>query len=198
MPIVETGKTLIEKLTTWARPSTDDLAQALIKRKPHTLSFEDDGVIPNHPSWPLIIYKTPVRLLPAYDPAAIFEVLFASNKWGKSWRNGIYPYVHYHSRIHEVLGIASGEATVQFGGNRGRPLKIKAGDVSILPAGTGHKLLNASSDFLVVGAYPPQGTYDLCTTSEDHDRALATIPHVVRPECDPVYGAHGPLLKIWR
>src|SRR4029077_14675151 len=139
---------------------------------PHSLNFKDDGVIPNHPSWPLIIYKSPVRLVSAFDPAAVFEDLFASNKWGSSWRNGIYPYVHYHSRIHEVLGVASGEARVQFGGNRGRFITMRAGDVAILPADTGHKCLQASADFLVVGDYPPDGEYDLCKTSEDHENAL--------------------------
>jgi uncharacterized protein YjlB len=129
----------------------------------------------------------------------VFEVLFESNGWGDSWRNGIYDYVHYHSRIHEVLGIARGHAKVQFGGPRGRTLALKAGDVAILPAGTGHQCLAAGKGFLVVGAYPPFGTYDECrTSSEEHARALASIPKVGRPRKDPVYGKDGPLLQVWR
>jgi uncharacterized protein YjlB len=127
----------------------------------------------------------------------VFEELFESNGWGDSWRDGIYDYVHYHSRIHEVLGMARGEGKVQFGGHRGRIVTLKAGDVAVLPAGTGHQRLSAGKDFLVIGAYPPSGKYDECTSSEDHKRALTTIPKVRRPRKDPVYGTKGPLLRAW-
>ena len=69
--------------------------------------------------------------------------------------------------------------------------------MAILPAGTGHKRLNASDDLLVVGAYPPTGTYDLCTRSEDYARAKLSIPKVTRPQSDPVYGPRGPLVRHW-
>ena len=45
-----------------------------------------------------------------HDPAAVMEDLFEANSWGDTWRDGIYSYVHYHSRIDEVLGIARGRA----------------------------------------------------------------------------------------
>jgi uncharacterized protein YjlB len=132
------------------------------------------------------------------DPAAVFEDLFEANGWSDSWRDGIYNYAHYHSGIHEVLGIARGTGRVQFGGPKGRTLILKAGDVAILPAGTGHQCLKASGDFLVVGAYPPTGTFDICTTPEDRKKALVTIPKVAHPRKDPVYGAKGPLMRTWR
>ena len=106
--------------------------------------------------------------------------------------------MHYHSRIHEVLGIARGNGKVQFGGKRGRILTLKAGDIAILPAGTGHQSFSCSPDFLVVGAYPPSGTYDECTRSEDRERALKTISKTSRPRKDPVFGSRGPLLKSWK
>jgi uncharacterized protein YjlB len=197
MPALETSKKIVEKITGWSRPTQSELATLVRMRKANAFRFRDDGVVPNHPKWPLILYRGAVHLPDSLDPAAVFEDLFESNGWGDSWRNGIYDYVHYHSRIHEVLGVACGRGKVQFGGNRGRTVNLKAGDVAILPAGTGHKGLGASTDFLVIGAYPPSGTYDVCTTSEDHERALKTISKVARPRKDPVYGNRGPLQKLW-
>jgi uncharacterized protein YjlB len=198
MPAVESLKKITEKVTGWRRPADDALGTLVRARKAQSFRFADDGIIPNHPRWPLVLYRGAVRLDEQFDPAAIFEALFDRNGWGDSWRNGIYDYVHYHSRIHEVLGIARGQGKVQFGGLKGRTIPVKAGDIAILPAGTGHQCLSASDDFLVIGAYPPTGTYDECTKSEDHKAALKTIPKVARPRKDPVYGAEGPLLKLWR
>jgi uncharacterized protein YjlB len=198
MPMLEDVKKVAEKMTGWSRPSAKELSGLVRERKANTFRFKDDGIIPNHPAWPLVVYRGAVRFPDKLDPAAVLEDLFESNGWGDSWRDGIYDYVHYHSRIHEVLGIARGHGQVQFGGARGRTLTLKAGDVAILPAGTGHQSMLASKDFLVIGAYPPFGKYDECRKSEDHKRALATIPKVGRPRKDPVYGGKGPLQKNWR
>ncbi len=162
MTVLESVKEKFEKITGSARPSVGDLDAALRPRKANAFWFKDDGVIPNNPKLPLVLYRGPVRLSGKFDPAAIFEELFERNGWGDSWRNGIYDYEHYHARVHEVLGIARGHARVRFGGAKGRALKLKAGDVVILPAGTGHERLSGSEDLLVIGAYPPSGTYDEC------------------------------------
>jgi uncharacterized protein YjlB len=197
MDVVESIKSAVGRLTGANRLTPRDLAAHLRRRKPQTTRFKDDGDIPNNPL-PFCLYGGAVDLADSADPAAIFEQLFAANGWGDSWRNGIYTYVHYHSRIHEVLGIARGHARVRFGGDSGRIVEVKAGDVAVLPAGTGHQCLGASDDFLVVGAYPPSGTYDECRGSPaEHAQALQTIPNVALPRKDPVYGNAGPLLRLW-
>jgi uncharacterized protein YjlB len=198
MPLLEDAKKIAEHITGWQRPDKAQLDQLIRQRKPHRLRFSDDGSVPNHPRWPLLIYRSPVRLSRDLDPAAVFEDLFERNGWGDSWRAGIYDFLHYHSRIHEVLGIARGTVRVHFGGLEGKTLTLKAGDVAILPAGTGHMCVGAR-DLLVVGAYPAAGKYDECRpTRQDHDRAVKTVPKVPRPRRDPVYGAKGPLLRLWR
>src|SRR5215467_6585193 len=87
-------------------------------KAPLTFLFNDDGKVPNNPTLPALIYKGAVDV--TGDAAQAIETLFARNGWGHGqWRNGIYPFVHYHSMIHEALGIAQGRARVQFGGPGG-------------------------------------------------------------------------------
>ena len=198
MPILEDVKEYVQRATGLRRPGKKEAPDLARPRKPRTARFKDDGLIPNHPRWPLVIYRGAVDLGDGHDLAAVMEDLFEANGWGETWRDGIYDYVHYHSRIHEVLGIARGKGRVRFGGNKGRIFTLKAGDVAILPAGTGHQCLSAEKDFLVVGAYPPAGTYDECTEVEDRPKALKTIPKVPVPRKDPVYGGEGALSKLWK
>jgi uncharacterized protein YjlB len=194
----ETAKRTLERLTGIGRPSRREAAAHVRKRKAWPSRFADDGLVPNNPKLPFVHYRHAVNVKDAADPAAVFERLFEDNGWGGSWRNGIYDYVHYHPRTHEVLGIASGKARVRFGGDHGKSIALKAGDVVVLPAGTGHQALSASKDLVVVGAYPPQGKYEEYESSlSEHGRALRMISKVALPKKDPVYGAVGPLRRLW-
>jgi uncharacterized protein YjlB len=199
MDLLEDVKKSTERVTGWRRPSSDQVAALLRRSKRGMFRFRDDGKIPNHPRWPVIVYWSAVQLPRTLDPAAIMEELFESNDWADSWRNGIYDYLHYHSRIHEVLGVARGSAKVRLGGDHGRTFKFSAGDIVILPAGTGHQCLAASKDFLVVGAYPPSGAYDECRPdAHEHGGRVKSVAKVKRPRKDPVFGAKGPLLNLWK
>lgn len=162
-----------------------------------TLTFSDDGDIPNHPAWPMIVYQGVIGADVA-DAALAFEALFARHGWGDGWRNGIYAFPHYHSNAHEVLGIAAGEALVRFGGASGREIKVGTGDAVLLPAGTGHERLTASADLLVIGAYPPGPRCDLKRAGEaDRLQIRQRIGKVTRPAQDPVKGDSGPVLTMW-
>jgi len=163
------------------------------------MTFGDDGIIPNNPGLPLVLYRGAVDLIGSPDPEHLIEQTFATNGWGDMWRNGVYPYVHYHSMIHEAMGFARGRAKVRFGGEKGRDIDIVAGDVVILPAGTGHQGLFQSPDLVVIGAYPPSGKFNLCRgTKAERSEALSSIPKVPPPDTDPVFGLEGPLLTLWR
>jgi uncharacterized protein YjlB len=166
--------------------------------EPLTFLFADDGSIPNNPNLPLLIYRGVIDLAGTPDPETVIEKTFARGGWGEMWRNGIFPYVHYHSRTHEALGIARGRVQVRFGGAQGQVLDLAAGDVAVLPAGTGHQCLWAAPQLCVIGAYPEGGKYDLCRGSKaEHAGAIAAIPKVPTPDSDPVYGKHVPLPRLW-
>ena len=153
--------------------------------EPETFVFADDGSIPNNPKLPFLIYRGVIDLKGNPDPEALVERTFAANEWGEMWRNGIYRYVHYHSTIHEAMGLARGRARVRFGGNAGAEIDLAAGDVCVLPAGTGHQSVWVSHDLTVIGAYPPSGKYDLCRGSKaEQSKALAAIPKV--PQQSPI------------
>jgi uncharacterized protein YjlB len=157
-------------------------------------TFEDDGGIPNS-SLPVLVYHD---IDDARDPAAC-ERLFAGNGWRGAWRNGIFPFHHFHSTAHEVLGIVAGSATVTLGGSHGRQFDVGPGDVLVLPAGTGHCNAGSSGDLLVIGAYPNGMSWDVRHGDPaEHDEVIANIRAVPLPEADPVYGADGPLVSAWR
>jgi len=178
--------------------STVTMQPAKKRAAPITYTFADDGVIPNN-SLPFILYRGGIDLTGSPDPETVIEKAFTANGWGGLWRNGIYPYVHYHAMIHEVMGVARGSAKVRFGGEKGCTLDLVRGDVVILPAGTGHQRLSQSDDLVVIGAYPPSGKYNLCRGSKaDHAKAVAAIPKVPMPTTDPVFGPKGPLLALWQ
>ena len=167
--------------------------------EPETFSFADDGSIPNNPRLPFLLYRGAIDLSGTPDPEGVIEKTFRRHHWGDMWRNGIYPYVHYHSMIHEALGIARGRAKVRFGGAAGQVLDITAGDVVVLPAGTGHQCLWAAPELCVIGAYPKSGKYNLCRGSKaEHAKAIVAIAEVPLPATDPVFGPAGPLIRLWR
>jgi uncharacterized protein YjlB len=164
--------------------------------EPLALVFADDGLVPNNPL-PFLIYKGAIDV-DSDHPEKTIEGLFGANGWGDMWRNGVYGYLHYHATVHEALGIARGQARVRFGGDRGKEFDLAAGDVAILPAGTGHQCLAASEDFSVVGAYPPGAKMHVTRpTPENYRKALKTIPQMKRPRTDPVRGQDGPLVRPW-
>ncbi len=161
-----------------------------------TYMFEDDGKIPNNPQLPLLVY--PGVLQESRELTSDCKALFQANHWHGVWINGVYNYHHYHSTAHEVLGIVSGTAQIQFGGSQGQVIQVQARDVVVIPAGVGHCNRGSSSDFRVIGAYPRGQIWDLCTgTPDERPQVIENIRRVPLPDTDPVFGADGPLLQTW-
>jgi len=162
---------------------------------PEHFGLAPSGAMPNHPVFPVLLYRGAVSGSGEAAAAAI-EALFAANGWPPAWRNGIYPFHHYHTLGHEALGCASGNARVLLGGPGGREVEIGSGDVLVLPAGTGHCRIAASRDFLVIGAYPPGQRADICREAPTPDM-LERIRALPAPPTDPTGSTDG-LTRLWR
>jgi uncharacterized protein YjlB len=161
--------------------------------KTEEITFPRSDWVPNNQKLPVLLYKAALQ---GTNVADEFERLFSENGWQGIWRNGVFDYHHYHSGAHEVLGVGRGNAKLTIGGPTGREIEVSAGDCIVLPAGTGHKNLGASPNFLVVGAYPPGQHADIQRAAPTKEQ-LAKIAAVALPNSDPVQGAKGYLLEVW-
>lgn len=164
-----------------------------------TLQLKRNGWMPNNELLPVLLYRGAFAASgKAPDQVATeMEATFTRNDWPPQWRNGVYTFHHYHSTAHEVLGFAGGWGRLVLGGEGAHELVLRAGDVALLPTGTGHCKLEASDDFLVVGAYPEGEHWDICRSAPD-EAAVERMRKVVFPASDPVRGLKGPLLEHWR
>ncbi len=106
---------------------------------------------------------------------------------------------HFHSNTHEVLSVFSGSAKCCFGGeqNEGRvELVLEQGDVVIVPAGVGHRLLEEHGSFQMVGSYPKGKTWDMCYGKSGEEEQVKQIGSLRWFQRDPIYGDAGPCLDV--
>jgi len=112
----------------------------------------------------------------------------------------MYSTTHFHSTSHEVLGIANGKARLCFGheANEGRvEAVVEKGDVIVVPAGTGHRLLDdLEGGFEMMGCYPRGSHWDMCYGKKGEEDKISDIKKLSWFTTDPVYGKEGPTLDV--
>jgi uncharacterized protein YjlB len=145
---------------------------------------------------PLLIYHSAFRNAGA---SHIEDHLRKVGVVSPQWRFTMYSDTHFHSTSHEVLVIASGSAKCCFGGeeNQGRyePV-LQSGDVVVLPAGVGHRLLEDYGGFQMVGSYLNGHNWDMCYGREGEERKVEAIRDLKWFTRDPIYGDDGPALQV--
>ncbi|BDD59798.1 hypothetical protein MAP00_004987 [Monascus purpureus] len=150
-------------------------------------------------SKPLIIYHNAFDATPSELAAHLEKVGAVSPQWTYT----MYNTTHYHSTTHEVLGVVSGRARLCFGGegnpNRFEPT-VGKGDLIIVPAGVGHRLLvdldAHQNAFKMLGAYPPGKQWDMCYGKPGEEEKAGTIKKLAWFHLDPLYGRNGPVLHV--
>jgi uncharacterized protein YjlB len=170
-------------------------ARAEAKVQIERLQLSRNGWMPNNDRLPVLLYRR--AFSSSGRMADLMEQAFQRNAWPPQWRNGVYDFHHYHSTAHEVLGFAGGSARLMLGGEGGHEIRAEAGDVALLPAGTGHCRIEEDSSFLVIGAYPAGQNWDICRSAPD----AITIERMRRlpfPHSDPVTGTAGELVTAWQ
>lgn len=163
-----------------------------------TVVFDRAELVPNNPRLPVLIYRDAVPQIG--DRASAFEDLFNAAGWDFGWRrewhDGISADHRYRTTAHEALAITSGRAIIQIGGPEGDEISVVAGDCLVLPAGTGRRKVEASRDFVVVGACPAGQEPDL-QCGPPTEWQIARIARLPIPKSDPISGETGLLPRIW-
>ena len=87
-----------------------------------------------------------------------------------------------------------------FGGeeNEGRyEAVLEEGDVVVVPAGVGHRLLEERKrPFVMVGSYPRGFEWDMCHGTDGEEEKIEGIKSLAWFDADPVYGKEGPALNV--
>ncbi|OAL53980.1 hypothetical protein IQ07DRAFT_619221 [Pyrenochaeta sp. DS3sAY3a] len=169
--------------------------------QPETYSILPNRHAPNS-ELPVLIYR---NCLPSPHSEETTTKFLESNGWIYKGTWGHIPVRHFHPNTHECYGVFRGSSTLLLGCGHndtsgGKEVKVQAGDVIVLPAGTAHSSILSSKDYTYIGVYPkgaPRWRNEFGKTEVIGDSLRKEISSVGTPLQDPVNGVSGPLTKLW-
>jgi len=149
---------------------------------------------------PLLIYHAAFHPSSATNASVIEAHLNTVGVVSPQWRYTMYSTTHFHSTSHEVLCVAAGKAKLCFGAEenpkRLEPV-VEKGDVIVVPAGVGHRLLEDQEGvFMMVGSYPKGKDWDMCYGKKGEEEKVKEIGDLGWFERDPIYGDMGPVFDV--
>ncbi|KAI9375489.1 hypothetical protein BJX61DRAFT_531558 [Aspergillus egyptiacus] len=170
---------------------------------PNTYYLPPTDYAPNNPL-PILHYQ---NVLPQPRTEDGVTKFLTANKWEKRGTWGPIWQSHFHPNSHECYGVFQGSSTLLLGAagddgtsDVGLRVTVHAGDVVVLPAGTGHSSVESTVDYRYIGVYPtgcPRWRNEFGTRRIDSKSFRDEIAGVGFPEEDPVYGKNGPLIQLW-
>lgn len=89
----------------------------------YRLFLKDDGIFPNNPNHPLLLFR---NMFQGSEKEGC-KLLVEQGGWTTPWVWGVFTFHHYHSTAWEILVCVQGEADVQFGGPTGPIVKVAKG-----------------------------------------------------------------------
>ncbi|KIX07127.1 uncharacterized protein Z518_05104 [Rhinocladiella mackenziei CBS 650.93] len=169
--------------------------------EPETYYLKPNKHAPNN-DMPVLIYRDCLPLPLSEDRTTGF---LEAHAWVKKGVWGHIPRRHFHPNTHECYGVFQGSSTILVGcgtndTDGGEQIDVQAGDVIVLPAGTGHCNLQSTPDYRYIGVYPegaPKWRNELGEEAINLEEYQKEINGVDLPLQDPVNGADGPLLQLW-
>ncbi|KAH8592342.1 hypothetical protein B0O99DRAFT_630326 [Bisporella sp. PMI_857] len=169
--------------------------------EPETYYIEPTEYAPNNPM-PVLVYRA---VLPKPITEENASTFLEANNWEKRGTWGSIEIRHFHPNSHECYGIFRGTSTLLIGQGKldargGKRITVTAGDVIVLPAGTGHSSVESTEDYRYVGVYPKGCPRWRNMYGDRPVRELglrAEIEAVEVPTHDPVSGVDGPLPRLW-
>jgi len=172
---------------------------------PETYVLAATPTVPNSP-YPALIYRG--ALPPSARTAPAITAHLAPHGWalGGTWKAISTP--HFHSVTHECYAVFRGASVLVLGrgprdaADAGVQVEVRAGDVVVVPAGVSHASLSAEGGYEYAAFYPdgsPRWDSNYCKAGPEETAEKGRVARAVPvPECDPVFGEGGPLVKIWR